>query len=330
MPVESEMKIITGRANPALAHAIADRIGIALTPTKITNFKDEEIYAEIQDNVRGQDLFIVQPTHKPANDNLMELLILIDAARRGSAKRITVVLPYFGYARQDRKTAPRAPITAKLVANLITHSGADRVATMDLHAGQIQGFFDIPCDNLQAAPVFAQHISTNPLIHPERRLVISPDVGGVVRARSLAQKLDDNQELAIIDKRRPRAGVSEVMNVIGTVEGRECILVDDIVDSAGTLCNAAEALIKHGAKSVCAYCTHGVLSEPALQRLTDSPMTKLYITDSIAATPEVAAHDKVEQIPIANLFAEAILRIRDNESVSYLFEQGWLKDNRLL
>jgi ribose-phosphate pyrophosphokinase len=311
------MKLIAGNANLPLASAIADYIGIALTDASVRRFADEEVFVEIHENVRGEDVFIIQPTNFPANDNLMELLIIIDALRRASAARITAVTPYFGYARQDRKPGPRTPISAKLVANLITTAGADRVLAVDLHAGQIQGFFDIPTDNLYAAPVMSADILAR---YGDRELmVVSPDVGGVVRARSLAKRLD-NAPLAIVDKRRERAGESEVMNIIGDVSGRHCILIDDIVDSAGTLCNAAGALKAAGAASVAAYITHGVLSGKAVERVTGSDLTELVITDSIQLTPAAAACEKIRALPIAPLLGEAIKRIADESSVSSLFD----------
>lgn len=275
-----------------------------------------EIFVEIEENVRGEDVFVVQSTSFPANDNLMELLVTIDALRRSSARRITAVIPYFGYARQDRKSSPRTPISAKLVANLITEAGADRVLTLDLHAGQIQGFFDIPTDNLYGAPVMRRDIEER--YAGQELVIVSPDVGGVVRARSLAKRL--GADLAIIDKRRERAGASEVMNIIGNVEGRACILVDDIVDSAGTLCNAAVALKEEGGKSVTAYVTHGVLSGGAVARVSASPMERLVITDSIMATEAVLVSHNIEQLTIAPLMAEAISRISHESSVSTLFD----------
>ncbi len=311
------MKIIAGNSNRPLAEAIAGHLGLVLAKAVIRRFADMEVFVEILENVRGEDVFVIQPTSYPTNDNIMELLITIDALRRGSARRITAVIPYYGYARQDRKTGPRSPISAKLVANLLTTAGTDRVLTMDLHAGQIQGFFDIPLDNLHAGAIFAKHIQTN-TNKGDELIMVSPDVGGVVRARSLAKRL--NADLAIIDKRREKAGVSEVMNIIGDVSGRACIMVDDIADSAGTLCNAAEALIKAGAKSVKAYVTHGVLSGGAVERVNNSPLEKLIITDSIVATPEVKASGKLEQLSIAPLLAEAVLRISEERSVSSLFE----------
>ncbi len=310
------MKILTGNANRPLAEAICKELGTPLTEASVKRFSDQEVFVEILENVRGEDVFIVQPTSYPANDNMMELLVTIDAARRGSARRITAVVPYFGYARQDRKSAPRSPISAKLVANLITTAGADRVLTMDLHAGQIQGFFDIPVDNLHAAPVFARDIAQN--YDTENLLIVSPDVGGVVRARAIAKRLDCN--LAIIDKRRERAGVSEVMNVIGDVEGKNCILIDDIVDSGGTLCNAAQALLENGAKSASAYITHGVLSGGAVSRITSSALKELAVTDSIQGTDPVIDAGNIRHISIAPILSEAIKRIHDEQSVSCLFD----------
>ncbi|MDB5365734.1 MAG: phosphoribosylpyrophosphate synthetase [Rhodospirillales bacterium] len=311
------MKILACNSNRPLAEAIARELGLPLTKAHIQRFADNEIFVEILENVRGEDVFVIQSTSFPANDNLMELLVTIDALRRGSAKRVTAVLPYYGYARQDRKTGPRTPISAKLVANLITTAGTGRVLTMDLHAGQIQGFFDIPLDNLVAAPVFAADIRKH-FGSGERLVMVSPDVGGVVRARSMAKRLD--ADLAIIDKRRERAGVSEVMNIIGEVEGRACVLVDDIVDSAGTLCNAAVALTQAGATSVAAYTTHGVLSGGAVARVTASPLVRLVTTDSIQATEAVASAPNIHQLTVAPLIAEAIRRISEERSVSSLFD----------
>tara|TARA_B100001029_G_scaffold65922_1_gene53493 strand:+ start:545 stop:1435 length:891 start_codon:yes stop_codon:yes gene_type:complete len=289
---------------------------LPLTKADVRRFSDMEVFVEIQENVRGEDVFIIQSTSSPTNDNLMELLVALDALKRGSANRITAVIPYYGYARQDRKSGPRTPISAKLVANLITVAGAHRVLTVDLHAGQIQGFFDIPTDNLFAAPVFQSDIKEK---YGDKSLVIvSPDVGGVVRARALARSLD--ADLAIIDKRRERAGVSEVMNIIGEVDDRHCILVDDIVDSGGTLCNAAEALMVAGGLSVSAYISHGVLSGGAAARIKDSPLTELVTTDSIQATEAVLAAPNMRQITIAPLLGEAILRIAESRSVSSLFD----------
>ena len=311
------MKILAGNGNPDLAQAIAAYLEIPLTEAAVRRFADEEIFVEIHENVRGEDVFVVQPTAAPANDNLMELLICIDALKRASARRITAVVPYFGYARQDRKSGSRTPISAKLVANLITTAGADRVLSMDLHAGQIQGFFDIPTDNLFAAPVMAADVIACSGL--EDLMVVSPDVGGVVRARALAKRLG-NAPLAIVDKRRERPGESEVMNIIGDVTGRHCILVDDIVDSAGTLCNAAAALLDAGAKSVRAYVSHGVLSGGAVARVDGSALTELVVTDSIAATAAVKAAQKIRRITIAPLLAEAMRRTAEESSVSSLFD----------
>jgi ribose-phosphate pyrophosphokinase len=311
------MKLMSGNSNLPLATAIADYLEIPLTQANVRRFADEEIFVEVLENVRGEDVFVLQSTSFPVNDNLMEMLIIIDALKRASARRITAVLPYFGYARQDRKPGPRTPISAKLVANLITVAGADRVLSVDLHAGQIQGFFDIPTDNLYGAPVMSADIESR---FPDRKwMVVSPDVGGVVRARSLAKRLD-NAPLAIVDKRRERAGESEVMNIIGEVEGRFCILIDDIVDSAGTLCNAAGALKAAGAEEVVAYCTHGVLSGGAVARVEASELTELVITDSIGNHAVIADSRKVRHLTIAPLLAEAIRRIADETSVSSLFD----------
>ena len=311
------MKIIAGNSNLPLAQAISTALEIPLAKSIIRRFSDMEIFVEIQENVRGEDVFVLQSTSYPANDNLMELLVVIDALRRGSARRITAVLPYFGYARQDRKPAPRTPISAKLVANMITAAGADRVLTMDLHAGQIQGFFDIPLDNLYAAPVFTRDIKAR-LGEEDNITVVSPDIGGVIRARAVAKRLD--ADLAIIDKRREQAGVSEVMNIIGDVENRRCILIDDIVDSGGTLCNAAVALKEAGALEVYAYITHGVLSGGAVTRIGESPLEKLIVTDSIQATDAVKGARNIEQLPISGLMADAIERISTEASVSSLFD----------
>lgn len=314
------MKLIAGNSNRPLAESISQNLGIPLSQASIRHFSDMEVFVEVMENVRGEDVFVIQPTSFPANDSLMELLIMIDTLRRASARRITAVIPYYGYARQDRKTGPRTPITSKLVANLITVAGANRVLTMDLHAGQIQGFFDIPVDNLYVAPVFVRHIRDTLSVHgklPTGLTIVSPDVGGVVRARALAKRLE--ADLAIIDKRRERAGESEVMNIIGDVDGRDCILIDDIVDSAGTLCNAATALKNAGAKSVKAYVTHGVLSGPAVERITASPLTEIVVTDSIAATDAVKSCAKIQHLSIAPLMAEAIMRISQERSVSSLF-----------
>jgi ribose-phosphate pyrophosphokinase len=310
------MKLVAGNSNRALAEAIAAYLASPLTKAVVRRFADMEIFVEIQENVRGQDVFVLQSTSFPANDHLMELLIIIDALRRASAKRITAVLPYFGYARQDRKPGPRTPISAKLVANLITHAGADRVMTLDLHAGQIQGFFDIPTDNLYSAPVMVRDIKER--FDISNLMVVSPDVGGVVRARALAKRID--AQLAIVDKRRERPGESEVMNVIGNVEGRSCILVDDIVDSGGTLVNAAEALLARGAKEVTAYITHGVLSGGAVARITASKLKELVITDSIQPTEAVRVARNIRVVSIASLIGEAIARTAHEESVSSLFD----------
>ena len=311
------MKIMAGNSNLPLARDIAAYLELPLTNAAVRRFADEEVFVEIHENVRGQDVFVVQPTSFPANDNLMELLICIDALRRASAKRITAVIPYFGYARQDRKAGSRTPISAKLVANLITEAGANRVLAVDLHAGQIQGFFDIPTDNLYAEPVMAADIQAR---YGEKDLmVVSPDVGGVVRARALAKRLD-NAPLAIVDKRRERPGESEVMNIIGDVKGRACILIDDIVDSGGTLCNAAQALLDAGAKSVAAYITHGVLSGGAVARVDKSALKELVITDTILPTEAAQESDRIRVLTIAPLIGEAVRRIADESSVSSLFD----------
>jgi ribose-phosphate pyrophosphokinase len=310
------MKIVAGNSNPKLCSEIGSYLGIELTKADIKRFADQEVWVEIHENVRGQDVFVVQSTSYPANDNLMELLVCIDALHRASARRITAVLPYFGYARQDRKPGPRTPISAKLVANLITGAGANRVLTMDLHAGQIQGFFDIPTDNLYAEPVLLRDIQDH--YDGESLMFVSPDVGGVLRARRLASRL--GADLAIVDKRREKAGVSEVMNIIGDVEGRDCILVDDIVDSAGTLCNAAKAIMEAGAKSVSAYVSHGVLSGKAVERVSGSVLKNLVITDSIAPTEAVLGCANIRIVTIAPLIAEAMRRINDESSVSSLFD----------
>jgi len=311
------MKLLTGNANPPLAQAIAAYLETPLTQAAVRRFADEEVFVEIHENVRGEDVFVIQSTGFPANDNLMELLICIDALKRASAKRITAVVPYFGYARQDRKPGPRTPISAKLVANIITTAGADRVLSVDLHAGQIQGFFDIPTDNLYAAPVMSADIHAR--FSGQNIMVVSPDVGGVVRARALAKRLD-NAPLAIVDKRRERAGESEVMNIIGEVKGRFCILIDDIVDSAGTLCNAASALKAAGASEVVAYCTHGVLSGGAVARVEGSELLELVVTDTIGVPEAVAGAKKIRLLTIAPLIGEAIKRIADESSVSSLFD----------
>ncbi len=310
------MKILAGNSNRALTAEIAAYIGVPLTKCQVRRFADMEVFVEIQENVRGQDTFVIQSTSFPANDHLMEMLIMIDALRRASAKRITAVIPYFGYARQDRKAGPRTPISAKLVANMISRAGADRVLTVDLHAGQIQGFFDIPTDNLFAAPVMVRDIKERTGL--DNLMVVSPDVGGVVRARALAKRID--APLAIVDKRRERAGESEVMNVIGDVSGKTCVLVDDIVDSAGTLCNAADALLRDGARDVYGYITHGVLSGGAIARIGGSQLKELVVTDTIAPTEAVLTARNVRVLPIATLIGEAIARTAKEESVSSLFD----------
>ena len=311
------MKILACNSNRPLAEAIAAYLDKPLTKAEVRRFADMEVFAEIQENVRGEDVFVIQSTSYPANDNLMELLVTLDALRRGSSQRITAVIPYFGYARQDRKSGPRTPISAKLVANLITSAGANRVLTLDLHADQIQGFFDIPTDNLFASPVLTADIRDR-YGKKDKLVVVSPDVGGVVRARAVAKRLD--ADLAIIDKRRERAGTSEVMNIIGEVEGCRCIMVDDIVDSGGTLCNAAEALMGKGAVSVDAYVTHGVLSGGAVSRVASSPLSSLVTTDSILATEAMRVARNIRQLTIAPLLGEAILRINEERSVSSLFD----------
>ena len=313
---DDEMKLLACSSNQTLAADIADYLNVSLTRAVVKRFADEEVFIEIQENVRGEDVFVIQSTSYPANDHIMELLIAIDALRRSSARRITAVIPYFGYARQDRKTAPRTPISAKLLANLITQAGADRVLTCDLHAGQIQGFFDIPTDNLFAAPVIEKDIRDT--LNGDKLMVVSPDVGGVVRARHLANRL--GADLAIVDKRRERAGESEVMNIIGDVSGRTCLLVDDIVDSGGTLCNAAEALMNNGATEVHSYITHGVLSGEAVNRVASSALKSLVVTDSIEATDAVKEAENIRVITIAPLIGEAIRRTAREESVSSLFD----------
>ena len=310
------MKILSCNSNPPLAEGISAYLNQPLTKAVVRRFSDMEVFVEIQENVGGEDAFIVQSTSYPTNDHLMELLVTIDALKRGSARRITAVIPYFGYARQDRKSGPRTPISAKLVANLITVAGADRVLTIDLHAAQIQGFFDIPTDNLFAVPVFIENILQN--YNPKDLCIIAPDVGGVLRARAIAKRL--NTDLAIIDKRREAPGKSEVMNIIGEVKGRNCLLVDDIVDSGGTLCNAAETLIDAGALTVDAYVTHGVLSGGAVARVASSPLNSLVTTDSIAATEAFRVAKNVKHISIAPLLGEAVKRIHMERSVSSLFD----------
>lgn len=310
------MKLLSGNSNLPLAQSVSDFLDLPLVDTLVRRFSDNEIFVEILENIRGEDVFVIQPTSFPCNDNLMELLILIDALRRGSAKSITAVIPYYGYARQDRKTGPRTPISAKLVANLLTEAGASRVLTMDLHAGQIQGFFDIPVDNLYVAPLFAKDIKES--FKNENPLIVSPDVGGVGRARAIAKRLD--ADLAIIDKRREKAGVSEVMNVIGEVSGRNCILIDDIVDSAGTLINAATALLEKGASKVSAYATHGVLSGKGAENVMKSSLEELVITNTIQASEAVKSAKKIRELPVGELLGEAIHRIGLNRSVSSLFK----------
>ncbi len=310
------MKLVAGNSNRPLAEAIAAYLGIPLAKCQVKRFADMEIFVELQENVRGEDVFILQSTSFPANDHLMEMLILIDALKRSSAKRITAVMPYFGYARQDRRTAGRTPISAKLVANLITEAGADRVLTLDLHAGQIQGFFDIPTDNLFGAPVMVRDIKER--MADGDKVVVSPDVGGVVRARALAKRID--AQLAIVDKRRERPGESEVMSIIGDVAGRSCLLVDDIVDSGGTLCNAAEALLEKGATEVYAFITHGVLSGGAVSRIANSKLKELVITDSIMPTEAVKVARNIRVLPINGLMGEAIARTASESSVSSLFD----------
>lgn len=310
------MKLVSGNSNRTLAQSIADYLQVPLCEAAVRRFADQEIFVEILENVRGEDIFVIQSTSYPANDNLMELLIMIDALRRSSASRITAVLPYFGYARQDRRSSGRTPISAKLVANLITHSGADRVLTMDLHAGQIQGFFDIPTDNLFAAPEMTRDIIER--YKADETMVVSPDVGGVVRARALAKRI--GAPLSIVDKRRERPGESEVMNIIGDVTGKNCILVDDIVDSGGTLCNAADALLAKGALSVAAYITHGVLSGGAVARISASRLRELVITDSIEPTAAIRAAQNIRVLTVSGLLGEAIQRTADEESVSSLFD----------
>ena len=310
------MKILSCNSNPPLAEGISAYLNQPLTKAVVRRFSDMEVFVEIQENVRGEDTFIVQSTSYPTNDHLMELLVTIDALKRGSARRITAVIPYFGYARQDRKSGPRTPISAKLVANLITVAGADRVLTIDLHAAQIQGFFDIPTDNLFAVPVFIENILQN--YNPKDLCIIAPDVGGVLRARAIAKRL--NTDLAIIDKRREAPGQSEVMNIIGEVQGRNCLLVDDIVDSGGTLCNAAKTLINAGALTVDAYVTHGVLSGGAVARVASSPLNSLVTTDSITATEAFRVAKNIKHISIAPLLGEAVKRIHMERSVSSLFD----------
>ena len=310
------MKILSCNSNINLAESISKTLNTQLVKVDVKRFSDMEVFVEVQENVRGEDMFIIQSTSYPANDNLMELLVSLDALRRASARRITAVIPYYGYARQDRKSGPRTPISAKLVANLITKAGADRILTMDLHAGQIQGFFDIPTDNLFAAPVFVKDIEDRYKNKPV--VIVSPDVGGVVRARAIARRINAN--LAIIDKRREKAGSSEVMNIIGDVSNHHCIIVDDIIDSGGTICNAAQALIDVGAISVDAYVTHGVLSGSAVSSISNSPLASLVTTNSIKATEAVRISSNIRQISIAPIIGEAIRRVHMEQSVSSLFE----------
>ncbi len=310
------MKILAGNSNQPLATAISDQLDVPITKANVKRFPDMEVFVEVLENVRGEDVFLIQSTSYPANDNVMEMLICMDALRRASARRITAVIPYFGYARQDRKPGPRTPISAKLIANLIASAGASRVLTLDLHAGQIQGFFDLPVDHLFSTPVFVKDIQQH--YKEEKPVIVSPDVGGVVRARALAKRLD--ADLAIVDKRRERASVSEVMNIIGEIKGRHCILVDDIADSAGTLCNAADALSDKGATSVSAYVCHGVLSGGAAQRVANSSLFSLVISDSIQATEEALNTKNIRIVSLAPLLAEAIRRISEERSVSSLFD----------
>ena len=312
----SHMMVFSGNANPELATEIAGHLGLSLGKAVVGQFSDGEVMAEIQENVRGRDVFVLQSTGAPTNDNLMELLVIIDALRWASAKRITAVIPYFGYARQDRRPrSARVPITARLVAKMIGQAGADRVLTMDLHADQIQGFFDIPVDNVYSSPILLGDVWRQKYPEP---IVVSPDVGGVVRARALAKRLDE-AELAIIDRRRPRPNEAQVMNIIGDVEGRSCILIDDLVDTAGTLCRAAAALKEHGAQRVVAYCTHAVLSGPAVDNITDSVLDELVVTDTIPLSEELMAINKIRQLSVAEMLAETIRRIAVGESVSSLY-----------
>ena len=328
MPTVNEPKLIAGNANLSLAKAITRRmslhrgVSVGLVDARVERFNDQEIFVEVFENVRGEDMFIIQPTSNPANDNLMELLIMADALRRSSASRITAVMPYFGYARQDRRSKARTPISAKLVANMIVEAGIERVLTMDLHATQIQGFFDIPVDNLYASPVFALDISHQFKGNSDDIMVVSPDVGGVARARELAKRL--NAPLSIVDKRREKAGEVAEMTVIGNVEGKKCIIVDDMVDTAGTLCKAAEVIMGAGASEVHAYISHGVLSGPAVERIAASVMKSLVITDTIEPNEAVKASQKIRIVPTAPIFAQAILNIWSGTSVSSLFEEGTL------
>ena len=327
MPTTMEPKLITGNANQPLAKSIARRMTIhrnlGLVDARVERFNDGEIFVEVYENVRGEDMFIIQPTSNPANDNLMELLIMSDALRRSSARRITAVIPYFGYARQDRRAKARTPISAKLVANMLVEAGVERVLTMDLHAAQIQGFFDIPVDNLYASPIFALDIKTQFAGNMEDIMVVSPDVGGVARARELAKRI--NAPLSIVDKRREKPGEIAEMTVIGDVKGKKCIIVDDICDTAGTLCKAAEVLMDHGATEVHSYITHGVLSGPAVERITNSVMKNLVITDSIQPTGPVSNAPNIRILPTAPMFAHAIMNIWNGASVSSLFETETLE-----
>ena len=310
------MNIISGNSNPKLALEVASELGEKIVNVTVTKFSDQEVFVEILENVRGKNVFVIQSTSAPANDHLMELFITIDALKRASAQTITAVIPYFGYARQDRKVGPRTPISAKLVANILTTAGIDRLLTIDLHAGQIQGFFDIPVDNLYAAPIITKDIQTK--YKSKDIVVVSPDVGGVVRARNIANRINAN--LAIVDKRRDKANTSEVMNIIGDVSNRDCLVVDDIVDTAGTLCNAAEALKSAGARSVSAYISHGVLSGPAIKRISESKLSELVITNSIAASKQIVDSPNIRVLNLASLIAEAIRRISSDSSVSSLFD----------
>jgi len=314
IPLSSSIKLFSGNANPQLAKAVADYVGIPLSNINLKTFSDGEIAVDIEESVRGLDTFVIQSTCPPVNDHLMELLLIIDALKRASAGRVNAVIPYYGYARQDRKVAPRQPISAKLIANLVTVAGASRLLTMELHAGQIQGFFDIPVDNLYGGPILVPYLHRR---FKDGMVIVSPDAGGVERARALAKRL--NASLAIIDKRRERANVAEVMNIIGDVEGRPAVLLDDMVDTAGTLTNAAVALQKHGAAAVYACCTHPVLSGKAISRITESPIEELIVTDTIPISPEGEGCKKIKVISVAQLFGEAIRRIHNNESVSSLF-----------
>ena len=309
------MKILSGTSNPSLSKSISKHLKLKLVNTNIKKFADGEIYVEINENIRGNSVFVIQSTATPANDNLMELLLCIDALRRSSAKNITAVIPYFGYARQDRKVVPRTSISAKLVSNLITNAGAHRVLTVDLHAGQIQGFFDMPVDNLFTTPIFARYIRKN--IKSKNLICVSPDAGGIERTRGLATKI--KADLAIIDKRRPEPGKSKVMNIVGNVQGKDCIIVDDIIDSGGTIVNAADALVKKGAKNVYVFVTHAVLSGDAISKIQKSKVKKLIITDSIDNSKKIRKAGKIEVLSIAQLMAEAIKRISNSTSVSGLF-----------